>query len=1028
MDHYILHFSDLHFGELSVKEDAIVPEQFHDFYRSLTDKINEIIKKHSPRLIIISGDIGSKGKVTRDTYLIKFFKLFSNKGIPILLCVGNHDLDETVKDFVRYSEYTKLINEINDSILNTKLSKDFNENQASYIFIEEINSIFFSINSTVSNKYIEIGKHNVTGKPIYDSNLSDSGLFSIDQLVNFLEEIRGVLKEKFDDVDKFLVTHYSIDKFKRSKEHIRYLEKHNVKVIFSGHEHNYDYFPYKTLHNFVAGSILVKYKHRLSYDLSVSNPLQFNLYKLDTNQKNIQYWVISKDPIEADWKLKEQGSINYSLHPKKEIESSEDNYDTIMSINEKKSEYFRILKTGGTRSVIYHIDIEDKKVIPIRELTSHVEDLLFNKNEWVLISGGSGFSKTTTAKIVAFNLKTNASSKDKIYIRFAETSTEIHEFLEFIEKTDEKWLLILDDLHRKEFGELKERLSSITEFINKKYQLHILSLSRVSKKGLFKLCGNDSKCQQIINCFREVKCEDFQNEIDKTKEELVKNFLKSEKEVPLPLINDISSKILSRFGQDFVTIAFALWGIEPKIEDFQAEQILLGLKKVILQELNEAKERISSYNITERTFLRCYIGVCYEALFDELITLNHFEFAENSSDQNKDKRNDIFITLESLIDQGLLYEKIIPVEPNSKTFHTVYGLKHAEIAEIHLKALQITEEFLDGSYKWSNLSTLRHFEAHIIKDFDFDYFFKNFTNLISLDLSHMQIKHLPESISNLKSLTKLNLSDCYLESLPKSLGDLQSLQVLSLIRNFYLNHLPESICNLKLLKILQLSFTNISCLPKLFGNLQSLEKLLLTRCQLKTLPNSFGDLKSLKDLALDNNGLETIPSSFGNLDSLESLDLKNNNLETLPNSFGTLISLKWLNLSLNQFKNLPEFFCELKKLEILYLSLNTKLESLPKSFGKLENLQQLYISEIYGLKNLPDSFGNLKSLQRLQIMDTSLERLPESICNLQSLKKINLSKNKSLIISKTIKTFFENIIKNGGEVIFPESSENFLQE
>lgn len=71
-------------------------------------------------------------------------------------------------------------------------------------------------------------------------------------------------------------------------------------------------------------------------------------------------------------------------------------------------------------------------------------------------------------------------------------------------------------------------------------------------------------------------------------------------------------------------------------------------------------------------------------------------------------------------------------------------------------------------------------------------YFKDFTRLRVLDLSDSMIVSIPEPIQNLQHLRRLDLDHIEVSQLPESLGCLISLQFLNLAGRLSLHTLPKS--------------------------------------------------------------------------------------------------------------------------------------------------------------------------------------------------------------------------------------------
>jgi hypothetical protein len=195
-----------------------------------------------------------------------------------------------------------------------------------------------------------------------------------------------------------------------------------------------------------------------------------------------------------------------------------------------------------------------------------------------------------------------------------------------------------------------------------------------------------------------------------------------------------------------------------------------------------------------------------------------------------------------------------------------------------------------------------------------------------LDLSHLGLDELPESLGGLVHLTRLFLYGNRLTALPEWIGRLTALTGLHLAGN-RITALPQTLGNLTAVTALDLSGNQLTVLPQTLGNLTVLTELQLGGNKLTTLPDSIGRLTRLTRLILIGNQLTALPESIGGLTALRGLHLGNNQLTALPESFGNLTALTDLHLGNNQLTALPESFGNLTGLRKLFLGGNRLAES-----------------------------------------------------------------------------------------------------
>lgn len=193
------------------------------------------------------------------------------------------------------------------------------------------------------------------------------------------------------------------------------------------------------------------------------------------------------------------------------------------------------------------------------------------------------------------------------------------------------------------------------------------------------------------------------------------------------------------------------------------------------------------------------------------------------------------------------------------------------------------------------------------------------STLVKFDLSHNNLKILPESVTSLDNLTHLDIQSNQLTSLPDSIGRLVKLKVLNVSGNS-LAVLPARIESCRALEELIANFNQLTRLPEELGfELLNLRKLSLHSNKLTHLPLSTSHMMSLRFLDVHMNKLGGLPEDLENLMNLEYLDLSNNfnYLAALPESIGGLTSLIELNISHNQITALPASIGLLEGLQIL---------------------------------------------------------------------------------------------------------------
>ncbi len=525
---------------------------------------------------------------------------------------------------------------------------------------------------------------------------------------------------------------------------------------------------------FVESDVYEEYKRldrmfEPEYDLRIHEFIQ----AIEEKRKN---WVFTFDRSEdiankvlTSWGCFVGGKERSILESEpKELPKS--NYDNIMMTNIKEPKYFRKLETVSLGGV-FHVDIEREKVMRIPDLIENVKENLFTRERWVLLSGSSGLSKTTSAKIIAHDAR-----KEHLSVIFCNDVNQISKFAELVANSDEEWLLIIDDLHRTEHGEISEKLSSLNSIAQiKSNKVHVLSTSRLSLDHVKKSCKNEKSPKKIkitalhiAEMFEEIKLEDYGTQLNQAKSKLINSILK-DIDFPNTKLNETRTILLERYSSNFVLLGFAtLPLIEGKSKEITNQAIFSRIKDLLQDEFEDILEEQKVEEQKEPNpiiLLQAFIGICYESTFDEAVSINDF---------HHEKHNDFIKTFKRLTKQGLVLESEnwVKNEKGETKLIYMYRTHHARIAEIYIKTLKaVIDSFrIRGEiFTWKNLCVLSRFKAHVKSGLGISEIIKDFNRLISLNLTGLSLENLPPSIVKLEFLKELNLHGNKLSTLPVSI-------------------------------------------------------------------------------------------------------------------------------------------------------------------------------------------------------------------------------------------------------------------
>ena len=221
--------SDFHFGSKeSDWEDTTMIDKFHSFIRKKENEID---------LLVISGDVGAKGKVSDYEKAFKGIeKISNNLGIDrekVMIVPGNHDADRDESPIRSYANFIHFLRDFYPEEMKEKFDFDKSPEELFNVFdfTEDFNLLFLCANSGIRIKQID-GK----GKVEY-------GLIGDKQIRN----IRNYLSNHSypEDVIKIFVIHHSlcpveesdISALRDQNELNELLKDEGFSILLHGHQH-----------------------------------------------------------------------------------------------------------------------------------------------------------------------------------------------------------------------------------------------------------------------------------------------------------------------------------------------------------------------------------------------------------------------------------------------------------------------------------------------------------------------------------------------------------------------------------------------------------------------------------------------------------------------------------------------------------------------------------------------------------------------------------------------------------------------
>ncbi|OHT11715.1 protein phosphatase 2C [Tritrichomonas foetus] len=246
-----------------------------------------------------------------------------------------------------------------------------------------------------------------------------------------------------------------------------------------------------------------------------------------------------------------------------------------------------------------------------------------------------------------------------------------------------------------------------------------------------------------------------------------------------------------------------------------------------------------------------------------------------------------------------------------------------------------------------------YFSFNEIENFDNFHFNQTLTKI---DISHNQIKELPDALFGIPTLQTIYAINNKIKIVPESFSQ-SSITVFNISSNplkKFPKHLPES------LQKIYVSYCGLVSIPSTIKKSKNLEELVAYGNQLKSIPK----IPNLKTLLLSQNQFSDFPKLPK---SLTILDFSYNNFTTLPDKI-KLPNVIDIDFSHNDIENLPSNF-EIPQIKYLKLSYNKRLATTPK----IQKYSSLLIINAEGTKII---FNKLPAIRELMTNQANLFHSP----------------------------------------------------
>ncbi len=294
----VLHFSDIQTGFTSLHQDKLhtdtqkqLDEVFEDVIADFHDIIDTIQQFKPIELVLISGDLGSTGKVDEYEELKRVLSFFHKLDFPVLMVPGNHEVnwDETKEghDELKFKNFQSYL-------------KEFTQNETRVQYNYEEDFCYFRLPGT---KFLFIG---INSSKKIDHEHREDAFVSITYLRRIKELIKQETSDLLSNLKNIIVCHHDAPTLIRCNQRLKQFFNSNVCfLILSGHIHQTNIYPFDDFKfkNICVGSLLTSLKERTTHPRgSDPVPRQFNLYSIQGENIETSVDILKFSYVNDEWK------------------------------------------------------------------------------------------------------------------------------------------------------------------------------------------------------------------------------------------------------------------------------------------------------------------------------------------------------------------------------------------------------------------------------------------------------------------------------------------------------------------------------------------------------------------------------------------------------------------------------------------------------------------------------------------------------------------------------------------------------